>query len=586
MNIQHRFLRLGVSLFQFSSLNEPVGLATWPAIWLKRLSVIGMLLACLSCRAAPEWQQVKGDRFVVLTLGSPKEAAGYARDFSEFIGGLGSVLSIDTQKLPALTLVFLRSPKAYGPYRPLNTSDFPLNVPGYFAQDIDWAITAMEGRWGEGQSAEIMQHEGVHWFLSGLEFDRPLWFEEGLAEVFSTYARHKGKPTFGKPIVSHVDYINQMGFLPLKRIVEVDHRDPLYNQENRRGGFYATAWLFMHYLLFGEHDIPRDALNRYLSALVNGSDNKEQAFRKAFGGDYSALEAALVAYLDKGRFGFWVTAPIAPEKFMASPADPLMVEVALARVALTGRNWALAEKHLARIREIAPEGSPLPHEIAGHIAGRRKDGAALESSFARAAELGSNDVGVFFWPASHILHRSYEGSHRIWGVTGEVTQTDCVGALDLYKKAIEMRPQWRRAYSEFASLIPMLESSYPSSRPLLEQGVTLFPYDLRLHLALAVLDFRDRDLNKAFHRMSDVADRAEATGDSGVKESAREFLDDWRYLDELIGFQEALDKGDIRGARKALDQLAERGVPVRRRHEFTQFQRALAQIEQAHRAAK
>ena len=46
-------------------------------------------------------------------------------------------------------------------------------------------------------------HEGVHWFLSGTKTRNPVWLDEGLAEVFSTFRAEKDRAAWGQAIPEH-----------------------------------------------------------------------------------------------------------------------------------------------------------------------------------------------------------------------------------------------------------------------------------------------------------------------------------------------------------------------------------------------
>lgn len=546
--------------------------------------VLAMSLMSPVARAAPSWQQVGGDGFVLLTPDSPKEALAAARDVQTFFAQLSGVLTVDPARLPPLTLVMLRHGRAFRPYRPLNASGKPQDVAGFFARDAGWAMAALAERWGNGDGRRVLQHEGVHWFLSGLDFERPLWLEEGLAEVFSTFELKKGEGLLGEPIVEHVVYLGEEPCLPVERLLLVTASDPLYNESSRAGRFYASAWLFVHYLIFGEHEIPRSALNTFLTEERRSGD-RGAAFRTAFGMDYAGMNSALRAYLERGRFRRYVGPAKSDSALQARPAAPAEVELALGRIALLGDNFAQAERHLVRLRELTPD-APQPEELAGHLARARRDPAAMQSAFARAAERGSRDVGVYFWPAEQIRGSAGDDdTASSWGGTGTLTQDDLRRAANLYKRAINLQPTWRPAYEAFAAVIPALFSPQPHDRPFLEQGLRVFPHNGHLSAALAVLDYRQDREDEAIDRLSDVLARAEAREETELARFARTLLTDWRSLRLLRAIQAALQDGSVDAARELVALCEQEGVPLHRRHEFMQLRRALERLETAPAAA-
>ena len=64
--------------------------------------------------------------------------------------------------------------------------------------------------------------------------DVPLWFNEGLAEYYSTFRSPTIKRSCSEPIGSHVFLLRESKMLPLKTLFEVDHKSPHYNERKSR----------------------------------------------------------------------------------------------------------------------------------------------------------------------------------------------------------------------------------------------------------------------------------------------------------------------------------------------------------------
>ena len=92
-------------------------------------------------------------------------------------------------------------------------------------------------------------HEYVHLLVGNALAEVPTWFNEGLAEYYSTYQMlGEREATLGRVHENHVFALRER-FIPLTELLAVDHRSPLYNEGDRRNIFYAESWSLVPYLL-------------------------------------------------------------------------------------------------------------------------------------------------------------------------------------------------------------------------------------------------------------------------------------------------------------------------------------------------
>src|SRR5213078_470299 len=94
-------------------------------------------------------------------------------------------------------------------------------------------------------------HEYTHLLTSHSNYDWPLWLKEGVAEFYSTFNVDKKAFTLGIPVSNHVHLLRESSFIPLKALIQVDHRSPAYNERDKQGIFYAESWALVHYLVRG-----------------------------------------------------------------------------------------------------------------------------------------------------------------------------------------------------------------------------------------------------------------------------------------------------------------------------------------------
>ena len=83
----------------------------------------------------------------------------------------------------------------------------------------------------------------------------PLWFNEGLAEFFSTFEYRKGELRIGLPKPSHVLWLRNHSAILIPALFAMDRDSKDYNEGTRRGIFYAQSWPLVHYLIARDSDL-------------------------------------------------------------------------------------------------------------------------------------------------------------------------------------------------------------------------------------------------------------------------------------------------------------------------------------------
>ncbi len=135
------------------------------------------------------------------------------------------------------TVVVFKSDSSYAPFKP------GPNISGYFqpGPDVNYITLTTEER-GQQDSFSIIFHEYTHLLVENTFKDIPLWFNEGLAEYYSTFnITDDQKIAIGTAIGNHVFLLRESKMLPLRTLFEVDHKSSHYNEKNKQGIFYAGA---------------------------------------------------------------------------------------------------------------------------------------------------------------------------------------------------------------------------------------------------------------------------------------------------------------------------------------------------------
>src|SRR6185369_474229 len=182
------------------------------------------------------------------------------------------------------TVVVFKSDSSYAPFKP------GPNIAGYFqpGPDVNYITLTTEVR-GQQDPFSVIFHEYTHLLVENTFKEIPLWFNEGLAEYYSTFSiTDDQKITLGAPIGNHVFLLRESKMLPLRTLLEVDHKSPYYNEKNKQGIFYAQSWALMHYLIIGKEG-KVEQLSKFIE-LVGAQMPLDQAFQQAFGTPFEVME--------------------------------------------------------------------------------------------------------------------------------------------------------------------------------------------------------------------------------------------------------------------------------------------------------
>src|SRR5258708_4588742 len=147
-----------------------------------------------------------------------------------------------------------------------------------------------------------VRHEYVHYLLHNNYARLPLWLDEGLAEFYGTFRMVDGEARVGEPIVEHIAWLRENQLIPLRQLFAIDHGSKDYHEGIRQGVFYTESWALTHYLILGNP--ARHPQMSQMFKLMQGGATQEDAFARAFGGNYEALEQELIVYVRKQVFSY------------------------------------------------------------------------------------------------------------------------------------------------------------------------------------------------------------------------------------------------------------------------------------------
>jgi tetratricopeptide (TPR) repeat protein len=417
------------------------------------------------------WIELRTENFRFFSNAGKSSTRRVAIDLEELRAVFSQLTDYELQSpIPTLIYIF-KSERSFEPYKILYQGQ-PASVAGYFAarpQANFIAVTA-----GSQEGSGIVFHEYVHYLAANNLWYLPLWFSEGLAQLYETFQVFQGQVYIGLPIPRHVLWLRRSSPIPLEELFSVNHASPMYNERSRQGTFYAQSWALVHYLLLGNEE-RRPQLDRYL-ALIRDGYPERAAFSGAFETDYETLERELRTYLRLTNFPYIET----------------KTEIDVDR-SFEVREMSHSEV-LFRLGDLlANQEPPRPESrfyFQAAVEADPENGAAL-SALAVEAESRAD------WAAASSWHqRALEASpddHLIVFRAGQFARlrgSDTSTAIEILTRSTELDPGFAPAWAALAQTYA--EASISSDRAVraAETAHRLLPSDLNVALDLVRLYLR------------------------------------------------------------------------------------------------
>lgn len=201
------------------------------------------------------------------------------------------------------------------------------------------------------RASHVVYHELTHAFVRNTVHDAPPWFNEGLAEFYSTFTSSGGSVELGKAIPEHISLLRAKPLIPLREFFAMDYR--AYTESDRVSIYYAEAWAIVHYLL---EQSDRTQLAKFLALLAAGRP-PEAAFNEAYAMTYEQFEQRIRGYVSRSIFSY-TSYPVGslqvPEVPEPQPMTRPAVLGALARLLFDTGSVSDAESFLNEALRVAP----------------------------------------------------------------------------------------------------------------------------------------------------------------------------------------------------------------------------------------
>lgn len=272
---------------------------------LARPAAVLCVLACaLTLEAREKWHEVHSPNFVVISNATERRTEDVAARMEQFRYALSLLLpSLNfATEVPTQVYAF-RDFDSFESFLP-RVDDGVTQAAGYFREGPYKNVIALDMSAGRAVYERVVFHEYVHLVLSLSFRDYPLWFEEGMAEFYSSTRLDHDSAELGVVEERHRRVLAAHPLIPVAELVTIADDWPLSASPEDSALFYAQSWGLVHYLVAGSGTEGHRKLASYLDRLSRG-ENRLEAFREAFEMSPEAMEDALTVYVEAGDFAHY-----------------------------------------------------------------------------------------------------------------------------------------------------------------------------------------------------------------------------------------------------------------------------------------
>jgi tetratricopeptide (TPR) repeat protein len=518
---------------------------------------IGVCLIVLvshnTVRAADTWVSVRTKNFLLVGNAdekSIKQVGLKLEQFREVFTYLFPSLKFNTP-VPTTVVVF-KNDHAYGPFKP------KANTAGHFqpGSDVNYIALSTEVR-GEQDAFSIIFHEYTHLLVENTFENAPVWFNEGLAEYYSTFRiADDQNVVIGGPVSGHVHLLREKRMLPLRTLFEVDYKSPHYNEKNKLSIFYAQSWALMHYLVIGK-DGKSVPLGKFIELLASGTAT-DQAFQQAFGIPVDEMEQELRNYIKNDRYNISKN-HFSKKLQLDSTTITMQLTEAQANAylgdLLAHMNRAEAHGYLQKALKLNPD-LAMAHASLGMTYFREGRTTQARASLERAIELNAQNYLIHYYYAYALSRNGPNDLPPAGGYQPEVAAK----IREHVQKAIALRPDFPETYNLLAFITLLTGQDIDEVIASVKKVLAASPGRHDTAFMLAQLLLRKNEFKTARELLEQVK---RSNADNHTKEHSEALLGQIRALETEMERYESLRKAAEEKAREqaAAEEKEEPGRP-------------------------
>lgn len=491
------------------------------------LSLLAVVSQNNAVAAKDKWLSIKTENFLLIGNASEKEIREVGLKLEQFRYVFMRVLPNVRFNTPVpTTVVVFKSDDSFAPFKPNP------NLAGYFQPGPDVNYIALTNESREGQDAlSVIFHEYTHLMVKNTFEKAPLWFNEGLAEYYSTFKMTDDqKVAIGTANANHVFLLRESKMLPLKTLFAVDDKSPHYNESKKQGIFYAESWALMHYLLIGKAGMT-EPLGKFLKS-IDADVPVEQGFQQAFGMPFEAMEKELRSYVQKDRYNYQ-NGHFEHKVELDATAQVTLLTEAEAQAYLGDlllHSYRVdAKVYLEKALKLDPN-LALAHASLGMAYFRENRVAEARSHLEQAVTLNSQNYLAHYYYA-YTLSRLSPGQPVIY------TPDLAVKVREHLQKAIALRPDFPESYNLLAFVSLSTGENLQDAIESLKKVLSASPGRHDLSFTLAQLYARTGDYKTARQMLEQIS---KSNAEDYLKKSAESMLNQVQTMqEEFARYQEA-----------------------------------------------
>lgn len=389
------------------------------------LAILGCLAFVSSGFAGPElfpgerhkWRQLQSEHFEMFSDTSERDSRELLRNLELLRGTFLETYRLkERQPLPVTVFVF-SDPDQFEHYIPSNyQGKGRAGYAGFYCSRADRATIYMRGHDANLDARRVIFHEYTHHLMRTTEQRPPAWYNEGVAELFSSFEEDCDQVVFGKAVPGRVAQLQHTKLMPLEQLFGVTHSSAVFREGDHRGLFYAQSWALVHFCYRARTQIPREKLALFLDVarsptLANHPEKTRELCQQILGIDYPQINKLLEQYINGGSYSYIR---------LASPpiADPATYQVRILSAEECRLRLAELEARVdwtARARLLLSEASAQDPKNARHLETlgtlrlHDNDQTGAREKWQQAIAAGSSNPAVFHQLAQMEMRRCLPG---------------------------------------------------------------------------------------------------------------------------------------------------------------------------------
>jgi tetratricopeptide (TPR) repeat protein len=517
------------------------------------LPATGSLFARPVDVTADDWIRVDTAHLILFSNASRDATVEIGRQMELFravLARLGPNLSADSP-LPTSVFVF-KNELSFTPYKLRQKgrhAGLPANLDGFFAQHRDGNYIGVNAT-PKSSPWPVIYHEYFHFFLSNNYDDIPTWFNEGMAQCYSTFHLVGSRVRIGEPLLEQVGWLRSHPLMPLDRLQRLSFDSPEYHESGTQETFYAQSWAMAHYLLWGPARQSRSGVG-FLHDLKRGG-SLETALAPLTTGSDPALAQHVADYVRKGRFSYSEIELDALRYDDSAKVAPMTRAETYYRLGdfllhTASDRVGDAEDHLREAIRLDP-GLAGAHADLGQALGQRRKYPEARAAFEKAVALEPENQALSLAYAYALIDEAMPtGMTEI--EADEPLPAALARARELFEHATRATPDLAEAWAGLGATYVYGGSDPAAGVAALEKAYRLMPtrIDVAHNLAELYVD------NGQHAQAQDLVERVLARSDDPETRAAGARILFRADLDEANAL---LQKGDAEGAVVRLRSLA------------------------------